>query len=81
MLQGLTVVNVSATTFPQTLDWLHGYLLQVKKLLDATFGFLLILEYIYILVNTQYWFMVIDERSLLKKRKRVQRKRITPEPK
>ncbi|KAH9647757.1 P-loop containing nucleoside triphosphate hydrolases superfamily protein [Citrus sinensis] len=26
--QGVTVVNVSATTFPQTLDWLHGYLLQ-----------------------------------------------------
>lgn len=26
--QGMTVVNVSATTFPQTLDWLHGYLLQ-----------------------------------------------------
>ncbi|XP_021285965.1 uncharacterized protein LOC110417771 isoform X2 [Herrania umbratica] len=26
--QGLTVVNVSATTFPQTLDWLHAYLLQ-----------------------------------------------------
>ncbi|XP_028753491.1 uncharacterized protein LOC114713078 isoform X2 [Neltuma alba] len=26
--QGLTVVNVSATTFPQTLDWLHSYLLQ-----------------------------------------------------
>ncbi|XP_022771842.1 uncharacterized protein LOC111314595 isoform X2 [Durio zibethinus] len=26
--RGLTVVNVSATTFPQTLDWLHGYLLQ-----------------------------------------------------
>ncbi|XWS47679.1 hypothetical protein CRYUN_Cryun13aG0004700 [Craigia yunnanensis] len=26
--QGLTVVNVSATTFPQTLDWVHGYLLQ-----------------------------------------------------
>ncbi|KAK7321133.1 hypothetical protein VNO77_31423 [Canavalia gladiata] len=26
--KGLTVVNVSATTFPQTLDWLHGYLLQ-----------------------------------------------------
>lgn len=26
--QGLTVVNVSATTFPQALDWLHGYLLQ-----------------------------------------------------
>ncbi|XP_050224752.1 uncharacterized protein LOC126674354 [Mercurialis annua] len=26
--QGLTVVNISSTTFPQTLDWLHGYLLQ-----------------------------------------------------
>ncbi|KAG8381532.1 hypothetical protein BUALT_Bualt06G0131500 [Buddleja alternifolia] len=26
--QGLTVVNVSATTFHQTLDWLHNYLLQ-----------------------------------------------------
>ncbi|KAJ8752961.1 hypothetical protein K2173_008696 [Erythroxylum novogranatense] len=26
--QGLSVVNISATTFPQTLDWLHGYLLQ-----------------------------------------------------
>ncbi|ONK76689.1 uncharacterized protein A4U43_C03F31070 [Asparagus officinalis] len=26
--QGLTIVNISATTFPQTLDWLHGYLLQ-----------------------------------------------------
>ncbi|WCJ36465.1 P-loop containing nucleoside triphosphate hydrolases superfamily protein [Euphorbia peplus] len=26
--RGLTVVNISATTFPQTLDWLHGYLLQ-----------------------------------------------------
>ncbi|KAI3977067.1 hypothetical protein MKX01_038440 [Papaver californicum] len=26
--QGLTVVNISATTFPQTLDLLHGYLLQ-----------------------------------------------------
>ncbi|XP_020973880.1 uncharacterized protein LOC107629711 isoform X1 [Arachis ipaensis] len=26
--QGLTVVNVSATTFPQTLDWLHNHLLQ-----------------------------------------------------
>ncbi|XP_062092191.1 uncharacterized protein LOC133798035 [Humulus lupulus] len=26
--QGLSVVNVSATTFPQTLDWLHGHLLQ-----------------------------------------------------
>ncbi|MBA0851241.1 hypothetical protein Goshw_016007 [Gossypium schwendimanii] len=30
--QGLTVVNVAATTFPQTLDWLHGYLLQVHML-------------------------------------------------
>ncbi|MBA0735548.1 hypothetical protein Gogos_019387, partial [Gossypium gossypioides] len=28
VVQGLTVVNVAATTFPQTLDWLHGYLLQ-----------------------------------------------------
>ncbi|XP_038888801.1 uncharacterized protein LOC120078587 isoform X2 [Benincasa hispida] len=26
--QGLIVVNISATTFPQTLDWLHGYILQ-----------------------------------------------------
>ncbi|XP_057834860.1 uncharacterized protein LOC131045309 isoform X1 [Cryptomeria japonica] len=26
--QGMTVVNISATTFPQTLDWLHNYLLQ-----------------------------------------------------
>uniref|UniRef100_M1BY74 ATP/GTP nucleotide-binding protein n=1 Tax=Solanum tuberosum TaxID=4113 RepID=M1BY74_SOLTU len=26
--QGLTVVDVSAATFPQTLDWLHNYLLQ-----------------------------------------------------
>lgn len=26
--QGMTVVNISATTFPQTLDWLHSYLLQ-----------------------------------------------------
>ncbi|RYR48933.1 hypothetical protein Ahy_A07g035048 [Arachis hypogaea] len=26
--QGLTVVNVSATTFPKTLDWLHNHLLQ-----------------------------------------------------
>ncbi|KAG6552523.1 hypothetical protein Mapa_005943 [Marchantia paleacea] len=26
--QGMKVVNISATTFPQTLDWLHGYLLQ-----------------------------------------------------
>lgn len=27
--QGLTVINISATTFPQTLDGLHSYLLQV----------------------------------------------------
>ncbi|EFJ19659.1 hypothetical protein SELMODRAFT_233334 [Selaginella moellendorffii] len=27
--QGVGVVPISATTFPQTLDWLHGYLLQV----------------------------------------------------
>ncbi|GMH08777.1 hypothetical protein Nepgr_010617 [Nepenthes gracilis] len=26
--QGLTIVNISPTTFPQTLDWLHSYLLQ-----------------------------------------------------
>ncbi|KAF5457686.1 hypothetical protein F2P56_021773 [Juglans regia] len=26
--QGLTVADISATTFPQTLDWLHSYLLQ-----------------------------------------------------
>nr|GME00654.1 2-phosphoglycerate kinase [Ipomoea batatas] len=26
--QGLTVVNISANTFPQTLEWLHNYLLQ-----------------------------------------------------
>lgn len=68
MLQGLTVVNVSATTFPQTLDWLHGYLLQVNFLLDVSFGFWYILEYIYLLSSTQYCFM-IDERSLLEKRK------------
>ncbi|GAV68087.1 AAA_17 domain-containing protein [Cephalotus follicularis] len=37
--QGLTVVNISATTFPQTLDWLHGYLLQV--LLFCQYGKLL----------------------------------------
>lgn len=30
MEQGLTVANISATTFPQTLDWLHAYLLQVE---------------------------------------------------
>ncbi|TYJ06147.1 hypothetical protein E1A91_A12G213700v1 [Gossypium mustelinum] len=28
--QGLTVVNLSATTFSQTLDWLHGYILQLE---------------------------------------------------
>ncbi|KAG6716655.1 hypothetical protein I3843_04G053600 [Carya illinoinensis] len=26
--QGLTVADITATTFPQTLDWLHSYLLQ-----------------------------------------------------
>ena len=26
--QGLTVVDISANSFPQTLDWLHSYLLQ-----------------------------------------------------
>jgi hypothetical protein len=26
--QGMTVVNVSATTFSKTMDWLHSYLLQ-----------------------------------------------------
>nr|XP_010322010.1 uncharacterized protein LOC101248109 [Solanum lycopersicum] len=29
--QGLNVVDVSAATFPQTLDWLHNYLLQVLE--------------------------------------------------
>ncbi|XP_024393744.1 P-loop NTPase domain-containing protein LPA1 homolog [Physcomitrium patens] len=29
--QGLTVVNLSATTFPQTLDWMHSYLLECIK--------------------------------------------------
>ncbi|XP_023755601.2 P-loop NTPase domain-containing protein LPA1 homolog 1 isoform X2 [Lactuca sativa] len=29
---GLTVANISATTFPQTLDWLHNHLLQVYRL-------------------------------------------------
>ncbi|XBH96904.1 hypothetical protein VPH35_087207 [Triticum aestivum] len=29
--QGLTVVDISANSFPQTLDWLHGYLLQVPE--------------------------------------------------
>ncbi|CAL5322985.1 unnamed protein product [Camellia sinensis] len=27
---GLTVTNISATTFPQTLDWLHSYILQKR---------------------------------------------------
>jgi hypothetical protein len=31
VVQGMTVVNVSATTFSKTMDWLHSYLLQVKK--------------------------------------------------
>ncbi|PIN21817.1 hypothetical protein CDL12_05478 [Handroanthus impetiginosus] len=29
--QGYTVVNISATAFPQTLDWLHNYLLQCME--------------------------------------------------
>uniref|UniRef100_A0A0E0LKC0 2-phosphoglycerate kinase n=1 Tax=Oryza punctata TaxID=4537 RepID=A0A0E0LKC0_ORYPU len=29
--QGLTVVDISANSFPQTLDWLHSYLLQVPE--------------------------------------------------
>ena len=29
VMQGMTVVKLSATTFPQTLDWLHSYLLEV----------------------------------------------------
>ncbi|XP_024401627.1 uncharacterized protein [Physcomitrium patens] len=29
--QGMTVVNLSATTFPQTLDWMHSYLLECIK--------------------------------------------------
>ncbi|KAL6530277.1 hypothetical protein OROHE_014630 [Orobanche hederae] len=29
--QGYTVVNLSATAFPQTLDWLHNYLLQAAS--------------------------------------------------
>lgn len=32
----MTVVNISATTFPQTLDWLHSYLLQVGLVLQNT---------------------------------------------
>ncbi|KAL7618039.1 hypothetical protein Lser_V15G04276 [Lactuca serriola] len=37
---GLTVVNISATTFPQTLDWLHNHLLQCieQGILDASKG-------------------------------------------
>ncbi|KAK6936296.1 hypothetical protein RJ641_033326 [Dillenia turbinata] len=35
--QGLTVVNITATTFPQTLDWLHSYLLQVLVSADQPF--------------------------------------------
>nr|ACF22760.1 2-phosphoglycerate kinase [Brachypodium distachyon] len=31
--QGLTVVDISANSFPQTLDWLHGYLLQIFRAL------------------------------------------------
>ncbi|KAK9914018.1 hypothetical protein M0R45_037817 [Rubus argutus] len=26
--KGMTVLNLSAATFAQTLDWLHGYLLE-----------------------------------------------------
>ncbi|RWW71760.1 hypothetical protein BHE74_00020474 [Ensete ventricosum] len=33
--QGMTVVNISATTFPQTLDRLHSYLLQVGRHLET----------------------------------------------
>ncbi|KAH0686168.1 hypothetical protein KY289_018907 [Solanum tuberosum] len=36
--QGLTVVNISATTFPQTLDWLHNHLLQLKAELSDGFA-------------------------------------------
>ncbi|KAH0763665.1 hypothetical protein KY290_019738 [Solanum tuberosum] len=36
--QGLTVVNISATTFPQTLDWLHNHLLQLKPELSDGFA-------------------------------------------
>ncbi|XVF54955.1 hypothetical protein PTKIN_Ptkin05aG0222300 [Pterospermum kingtungense] len=39
--RGLTVVNVSATTVPQTLDWLHGYLLQG---VDWVMDFLLVAD-------------------------------------
>ncbi|KAH0763667.1 hypothetical protein KY290_019740, partial [Solanum tuberosum] len=35
---GLTVVNISATTFPQTLDWLHNHLLQLKAELSDGFA-------------------------------------------
>ncbi|KAK1429952.1 hypothetical protein QVD17_12320 [Tagetes erecta] len=30
--QGLTVANISTTTFPQTIDWLHNHLLQCIEL-------------------------------------------------
>nr|CAB3502327.1 unnamed protein product [Digitaria exilis] len=35
--QGLTIVDMSANSFPQTLDWLHSYLLQCieRRLLAA----------------------------------------------
>ncbi|XVF49375.1 hypothetical protein PTKIN_Ptkin04bG0006300 [Pterospermum kingtungense] len=47
--EGLTVVNVSATTFPQTLDWLHGYLLQAdtKDLLPSVERQLIIIFVVY----------------------------------
>jgi hypothetical protein len=32
----MTVVNLSATTFPQTLDWMHSYLLEVLSLMAFT---------------------------------------------
>jgi hypothetical protein len=31
IVQGLTIVDISANSFPQTLDWLHSYLLQVPR--------------------------------------------------
>ncbi|XP_039838894.1 uncharacterized protein LOC120699096 isoform X2 [Panicum virgatum] len=31
--QGLTIVDISANSFPQTLDWLHSYLLQISATL------------------------------------------------
>ncbi|KAL6959857.1 hypothetical protein U1Q18_040008 [Sarracenia purpurea var. burkii] len=36
--QGVTVVNISATTFPQTLDWLHSHLLQVSAISGVHHG-------------------------------------------